>query len=203
MLRKRKSIIGLDIGTSEVKAVELTDFGDAVKISGFGSCRIQPGDDVAAAISNMLAESGIKSRKVVTSVSGRSVIVRYITLPYMSPEELSGALGCGGFHYPFALANQTCQFAALALGHGFTIAHREPPLLPCGSIRCIGAAASSASATPGQWRLRMGRWERAPCGALRRAWESACGRRWAIGTGSPGHCWLRLTFASDICTKYM
>ncbi len=92
MLRKRKSVVGLDIGASEIKAVELTDFGDSVKITGFCHCRVEPGEDIGVRINEMLHEAGIKSRRVVTSVSGRSVIVRYITLPLMNDEELKGAL---------------------------------------------------------------------------------------------------------------
>ena len=92
MLRKKKSVVGLDIGTNEIKAVELTDCGDSIKITGFGHCRIQSGDDVAAKVNAMLHDAGIKSRRVVTAVSGRSVIVRYITLPLMSDDELKGAL---------------------------------------------------------------------------------------------------------------
>ncbi len=92
MFKKKNSVVGLDIGSSEIKAVELTDFGESVKITGFGCTRIQPGDDLSVAIAQVLQTSGIKSKRVVTSVSGRSVIVRYITLPYMSEEELKSAL---------------------------------------------------------------------------------------------------------------
>ncbi|MEM7236161.1 MAG: type IV pilus assembly protein PilM [Planctomycetota bacterium] len=92
MLRKKKSVVGLDIGTKEIKAVELTDFGDSIKITGFGHCRLEVGDDVGARVNEILHDAGIKARQVVTAVSGRSVIVRYITLPLMNDEELKGAL---------------------------------------------------------------------------------------------------------------
>lgn len=92
MLKRRKSVVGLDIGSSEIKAVELTDFGESVKITGFATRRVGEGEDLATAITSMLQSAGIKSKRVVTAVSGRSVIVRYITLPFMSEDELKGAL---------------------------------------------------------------------------------------------------------------
>ena len=42
MLNRKKSIVGLDIGTNEIKAVELTRFGDSTKITAFGWARMPP-----------------------------------------------------------------------------------------------------------------------------------------------------------------
>lgn len=92
MFKKRNALVGLDIGTSEVKAVELTDFGDSVKVTGFGSGRIHAAEDLPEVIRQVFADSGIKCRRVATSVSGRSVIVRYLNLPVMENDELKGAL---------------------------------------------------------------------------------------------------------------
>ncbi len=92
MFKRRNSLVGLDIGTSEVKAVELTDFGDSVKVTGFGTGRIHNSEDLPEVIKRVLADAGIRTRRVATSVSGRSVIVRYLNLPLMEDEELRGAL---------------------------------------------------------------------------------------------------------------
>ncbi|MFN0056900.1 MAG: type IV pilus assembly protein PilM [Planctomycetota bacterium] len=92
MLKRRKSVVGLDVGSHEVKAVELTDFGDAIKITGFGCARIVAGEDLSRTVARLLHDAGINTKRVVSAVSGRSVIVRYITLPLMSEEELKGAL---------------------------------------------------------------------------------------------------------------
>ena len=92
MLSKKKSIVGLDVGSNEVKAIELTRFGDQLKITGFGWGRVPPSGHVTETIQDVLRKAGIKTRNVCTAVSGRSVIVRYINLPMMTDDELKNAL---------------------------------------------------------------------------------------------------------------
>jgi type IV pilus assembly protein PilM len=92
MLGKKKSIVGLDIGSSEVKVVELTQNGDNVKITGFGHAPVTSKDAVKDAVADALRHSGIRTKRVVTAVSGRAVIVRYINMTKMSEEELKSAL---------------------------------------------------------------------------------------------------------------
>ncbi|MGE3165832.1 MAG: type IV pilus assembly protein PilM [Planctomycetota bacterium] len=92
MFNRRKSVVGLDIGSSEVKAVELTQVGDSLKITGFGHARIQSPEQTATAVLEVLERASIKTRRVCTAVSGRSVIVRYVNLPHMDESELKGAL---------------------------------------------------------------------------------------------------------------
>jgi len=92
MLGKKKSIVGLDIGTHEVKAVELTEVRDQVKLTAFGSVPIENKEDLPVALGELFREAGIKTRRVATAVSGRSVIIRYINMPAMSDDELKGAL---------------------------------------------------------------------------------------------------------------
>lgn len=92
MIGRKNSIVGLDIGSSEVKAVELTRYGETIKITGFGRGRIEAPDRVAETVLEVLQRARIRTRRVVTAVSGRSVIVRYINMPSMEDSELKGAL---------------------------------------------------------------------------------------------------------------
>ena len=92
MLNKRKSIVGLDIGSNEVKAVELTRHGDSVRVTGFGWGRLPSQEALSETIEMVLQKANIKTRRVATAVSGRSVIVRYINLPVMTEGELKSAL---------------------------------------------------------------------------------------------------------------
>src|SRR5262249_35328109 len=104
MLGKKKSLVGLDIGSSEVKAVELTEFGDQLMITGFGRAKIPSKDGLKNAIAEALRHSGIKTKRVATAVSGRSVIVRYINMVPMSDDELKSALRFEADKYiPFEL----------------------------------------------------------------------------------------------------
>src|SRR4030095_15938060 len=92
MWGKKKSGVGLDIGSSVVKAVELTQAGDQLKITGFGHAAIESKDAVKETIAEACRRSGLRAKRVVTAVSGRAVIVRYINMTTMADEELKSAL---------------------------------------------------------------------------------------------------------------
>ncbi len=92
MLGKKKSLVGLDIGSNEVKAIELTQIGDQLKITGFGHAPILSKDGLKDTISEVFRRSGIKTKRVATAVSGRAVIVRYINMMKMADDELKSAL---------------------------------------------------------------------------------------------------------------
>ncbi len=114
MLGKKKSLVGLDIGSSEVKAVELTEIGDQLMITGFGRAKVPSKEGVRDAVAEALRRSGIKTRRVATAVSGRSVIVRYINMVSMSDEELKSALRFEADKYiPFELDEVVLDCARL------------------------------------------------------------------------------------------
>lgn len=89
---QKNALIGLDVGTQEVKGVELSRGGDSFVISGFASCKINSPSDQKYAIKEVLRRGGFKAKKVVSSVSGRSVIVRYVNMLRMSEEDLRSAI---------------------------------------------------------------------------------------------------------------
>jgi type IV pilus assembly protein PilM len=91
-LRRTRSLIGLDVGTSAVKAVELTLQGGQLVLTGFGCADLPSPEAVPETIQRLLRENSFHTRRVVTSVSGRSVIVRYLTMFRMSPEDLRNAI---------------------------------------------------------------------------------------------------------------
>jgi type IV pilus assembly protein PilM len=96
--KKKKSIVGLDIGSSALKAVELkpTRSGfDLVHIAhqNLQSDTIVDGhiidlNHVSDSINRVWADQNIKTSQVATSLSGHAVIVKKILLPTMSSEEL-------------------------------------------------------------------------------------------------------------------
>ncbi len=90
-MKRTKSLVGLDIGTSAVKAVEITMQGEPV-ITGFGFAELPSPDVLPDVIADLFRNNGFHSRQVVTSVSGKSVIVRYLTMFRMSPEDLQNAI---------------------------------------------------------------------------------------------------------------
>jgi len=89
--RQIRSLIGLDVGTKAVKAVELTWQGGPV-ITGFGYAELPSPDAVPDTVARVLQENEFHTRRVVTAVSGKSVIVRYLTMFRMSPDDLRNAI---------------------------------------------------------------------------------------------------------------
>ena len=92
MFARKKSLVGLDIGTHEVKAIELTEHRERIVLTGFGYGIVENKDALRDVISDVLRQSGIRTRRIVTAVSGRAVIVRYINMPSMSDDDLKSAL---------------------------------------------------------------------------------------------------------------
>ena len=90
-MTRAKSLIGLDIGTHSVKAVELT-WSNGPVITGFGYAELPTPEAVPETVLDLLRDHDFHSRRVVTSVSGRSVIVRYLTMFKMSPDDLRNAI---------------------------------------------------------------------------------------------------------------
>ncbi len=106
MLARTRSMVGLDIGTSAVKAVELTRRGRDVEVTGFGQVELTADtpEARASAVRELLAEGGFKTRRVVTSISGKMVIIRYLSMVQMSDEELKNAITFEAEKYvPFPL----------------------------------------------------------------------------------------------------
>jgi type IV pilus assembly protein PilM len=116
MIFGSKAAVGLDIGSSYVKAVQLRRAGKSdIELERFGMAEIYPGgnktaagvnvhDVKVAAVKRALAEAHISAKQTVSAVSGESIIVRYIQLPNMPEEELRNALRWEAEEYiPFAI----------------------------------------------------------------------------------------------------
>jgi type IV pilus assembly protein PilM len=86
-----RHLIGLDIGSKFVKAIQLTETSGKQKITEFGIAEIPPQVSVADVVSELFNRKRFKTKRVVTSVSGRFVFVRYISMPVMTDEELANA----------------------------------------------------------------------------------------------------------------
>jgi type IV pilus assembly protein PilM len=81
--------IGIDIGTYSVKSIAISHESQVPLLENF-SIKPVEGNTIKA-ITEAHAELGIPKTKVVFSVSGPGVIVRYIELPVMTDDELKGA----------------------------------------------------------------------------------------------------------------
>jgi type IV pilus assembly protein PilM len=99
---RSKDVIGLDIGSSFVKVVQLKEGKHGYALVNFGMIGLPPETIVDNAIMNSAAvvevikelinSTRIKEKKVVMGLSGHSVIIKKITLPSMSQEQLEEAI---------------------------------------------------------------------------------------------------------------
>jgi type IV pilus assembly protein PilM len=104
VFRRGKSIVGLDLGSQAVKAVELTLEGPEPVITGFARVEVPPGSDKLEALAEVFQRGRFSTRNVVTSVAGQSVVVRYVAMPRMSDHELKQAVRIEADRYvPFEL----------------------------------------------------------------------------------------------------
>ncbi|MCS6884222.1 MAG: type IV pilus assembly protein PilM [Acidobacteriota bacterium] len=131
----KKSVVGLDIGSSAVKAVELKGSRGNYELVSIGhvtllSDTIVDGhiidlNHVSDAINRIFQEQGIKTNLVGTSVSGHSVIVKKINMPVMSQEELAEKITWEAEEYiPFSLeeVNLSYEIAGIdASGTGMDV----------------------------------------------------------------------------------
>ncbi|MBU1070144.1 pilus assembly protein PilM [Myxococcota bacterium] len=108
-----KNCIGLDIGSSSVKVVQLEETRKGLVLANFGINPLPPETIVDGAIMNQVAvleaiealfsRLGIKRKEVALAISGRSVIVKKIAMPVMSHAELAEELNLEmSHHIPFA-----------------------------------------------------------------------------------------------------
>ena len=128
-LGKSKPLVGLDIGSSAVKAVELKATGKAYKVTALATEPIPPdsivdgaiidGGAVADAIRRLLDGKGFKSKEVAASLSGNAVIVKKINLQTMTAAELSESIHWEAEQYiPFDIQDVNLDYQVLDPGTG-------------------------------------------------------------------------------------
>ena len=127
-----KSIVGLDIGSSSIKAVELKRSRNGLEVAHMAmeplssdivvDSMIVDSGSVASAITKIFNESGIKTRAVATSVSGHSVIVKRIPMASMSDAELAGIIQTeAAQHIPFDISDVSIDYQILSDSGGSTM----------------------------------------------------------------------------------
>ena len=120
-----KTIVGLDIGSSSIKAVELKKSRGEVEVVHLGleplasdivvDSMIVDSGSVSSAITKIFTENGIKSKDVATSVSGHSVIVKRIPMASMDDASLAASISTeAAQHIPFDIADVNVDYQILS-----------------------------------------------------------------------------------------
>lgn len=122
MLFSGKGTVGLDIGSSYIKTVKLRESKGGYELELFDIHPLPPelivdGSIIdslrlADSIKEMVRKAGIKSKEAVISISGHSsVIIKRISLPEMSEEELSESIKFEAEQYvPFDIEDVNLDF---------------------------------------------------------------------------------------------
>ncbi|MBL8749190.1 MAG: type IV pilus assembly protein PilM [Planctomycetes bacterium] len=92
MLKQRKSIVGLDIGTNCIKAVELTREKYDHVVTAYAQIDVPNEAARQDAIAELMRAAKFRSKRVATAVSGKNVIFRYISMPEMGEDKLVQAV---------------------------------------------------------------------------------------------------------------
>ena len=130
MFRKTRNLVGLDIGSSAVKAVELRPAGKGYRVAAFAVEPVPPDSIVDGAIIDAGAvadairrifegNKAFKTKDVCASLSGNAVIVKKITLPVMTPSELDDSISWEAEQYiPFDIQDVNLDYQILDPGTG-------------------------------------------------------------------------------------
>lgn len=123
-LGRSRNVVGLDIGASSVKAVQLKRGHGTNELIRLGIAPLHPetivdgvimdSGTVISAIQQIFTENQIKTKDVVVAVSGHSVIVKKVRITKMKPEELEEAIPFEAEQYvPYAIEDVNLDFQVL------------------------------------------------------------------------------------------
>ena len=124
MFTPKRQLVGLDIGSSGIKLVQLKESRGRYILQKFGYKSLEPEvivdgtvmDEgrVVSAIRELFEETKIKVKQVAVSISGHAVIIKKISLPPMPDEELEGQVKLAAEQYiPFDINEVNIDFSVL------------------------------------------------------------------------------------------
>lgn len=124
LFRKSKEIVGIDIGSSSVKLVQLEEQKGAYQLKNAGILplpseaivdnSLMDTTSIVETIKSLVKSLDVKAKDAVCSISGNSVIIRKISLPAMTPEELEDQIAWEAEQYiPFDINDVNLDFEIL------------------------------------------------------------------------------------------
>jgi type IV pilus assembly protein PilM len=117
----KKGLVGLDIGSSSVKAIELQGRLNNLALVNLGYENLQPDtvvdgqimelNDVSHVVGSIFDSQRIRTDRVAAGVSGSSVIIKSIVVPKMSQEELEESIEWHAEeHIPFDISDVSLDY---------------------------------------------------------------------------------------------
>jgi type IV pilus assembly protein PilM len=126
MAKKLSSVLGIDIGSQKIKICEIRTQGREPTVTALGMIDTPDGavdhaaiynsESVAAALKQLLSQSGASVGQAVVSIAGQaSVLVRTVEVPRMNPTELKEHMQWEvNRNVPFAESSIVSDFRALS-----------------------------------------------------------------------------------------
>ncbi len=122
--QKNKEIVGIDIGSSSIKLVQLKEQKGVYYLHNVGLAPLPPeaivdntlmdSSSIVETVKYLLKSLSMKVTDAVSSVSGNSVIIRKISLPSMTPDELDDQIHWEAEQYiPFDINDVHVDFQLL------------------------------------------------------------------------------------------
>ena len=127
--KRKKSTIGLDIGASSIKAVEIERLGNEIHLLNYGMAPLDPEtivdgeimdrQMVVETIQNLMESSGFKRKRIVAGIHGRGVIVKKIVMERLAEEDASEAIYWEAEqHVPYDINDVSLDFEILGVDMG-------------------------------------------------------------------------------------
>jgi type IV pilus assembly protein PilM len=124
LFMKSKEIVGIDIGSSSIKLVQLSEQKGAYSLKNVGILplpseaivdnSLMDTTSIVETIRDLAKSLGSKAKDAACSISGNSVIIRKISLPAMTPDELEDQIAWEAEQYiPFDINDVNLDFEIL------------------------------------------------------------------------------------------
>uniref|UniRef100_C6E0T1 Type IV pilus assembly protein PilM n=1 Tax=Geobacter sp. (strain M21) TaxID=443144 RepID=C6E0T1_GEOSM len=125
LFSKKKDIVGVDIGSSAVKLVQLRPGKGGYQLVKIGISplpaeaivdnTLMDSSSIVETVKQLVSGLGVKAKEVACSISGNSVIIRKISLPVMPVEELEDQIHWEAEQYiPFDINDVNVDFQILS-----------------------------------------------------------------------------------------
>ena len=123
-LMRSKGVIGIDVGTSSIKLLEIEESKGGFRLKNFGIAPLPKDsiingsilnhDAVVNALKQLTSNLKIRTKNAVASISGHPVIIKKITMPLTTDEELEESIKFEAEQYiPFDLEEVNIDFQIL------------------------------------------------------------------------------------------
>jgi len=117
-------ILGIDVGTSSIKAVEIDSAFGRYEVQEYHERRLLPGGDPAQAISQLVMELPKAPDRVVMSLKTRQVTLRNLQLPTRDKKAIVAGVGFElDDELPFSVENAVYDFSIISQSKAGTQVH--------------------------------------------------------------------------------